>query len=428
MRALTKFYFDYAATTPLDPRVFRAMSPFFNRSFGNPSGLYKLGREAEQAVNQARLTITGILGCLPSEFIFTASATEADNLAILGAARSLKHLGNRVIVSAVEHKGILSAATALEAEGFEITPINVNKFGLINPKDLEAVLNDKTILVSITTADSETGVIQPIRKIANIIKKFRQARHQSWPYFHTDATQAAAYLNINVNNLSVDMLTLSAHKLGGPKGVGGLMARGGLKLKPLIYGGGQQNDFRSGTENLPAIVGFAEVLELVTRERNKESRRLKILRDRLEKIIFKNIPKVILNGHPIKRLPNFLNISILDIEGEAMLLRLDDKGISVGTGSACNSQTLEPSYVIKALGLPYEYIHGSLRFTLGKYTTRESVDYVLKHLPIIVKDLRKMSPINLKLIGAKKLISLPQAFVGGQTPHFTREKTHDQKK
>lgn len=425
MRALTKYYFDYAATTPLDPRVLKAMSPFFTHSFGNPSSLYALGREAEHAATYARNSIARIVGCKPSEFIFTASATEADNLALLGTARALQQQGNRIIVSAVEHKGILSAASALEAEGFEIVTIGVNKNGLINPKDIAAALNNKTILVSITTADSETGTIQPIKEVASVIKKFRESHHQSLPYFHTDATQAAAHVNIRTHSLLVDMLTLSAHKIGGPKGVGGLMVRSGIKLKPLMYGGGQQNDLRSGTENLPAIIGFATALELTVREQKKESHRLTVLRDRLEKMILKTIPKVIVNGHPTKRLPNFLNISILDIEGEALLLRLDDKGIAVGTGSACNSQTLEPSYIIKALGLPYEYIHGSLRFTLGTYTTKESVDYVLKQLPIIVKDLRRMSPINLTMTGRKKILSLPAAFIGGQTPHFVRKKKHD---
>ncbi len=427
MRALTKYYFDYAATTPLDPRVLRVMSPFFNYSFGNPSNLYALGREAEQAATRARQTIARTVGCAPSEFIFTGSATEADNLALLGTARALKQHGNRIIVSAIEHKGILSAAKALETEGFEVITLGVSKTGLVNPKDVAAALNNKTILVSITTADSETGTIQPIKEIAHAIKKFRQLHDRSLPYFHTDATQAATHLNMLAYSSVVDMLTLSAHKLGGPKGIGGLMVRSGVKLTPLMYGGGQQNDLRSGTENLPAIVGFAKALKLVVRGQEKESRRLTVLRDRLERMIFKTIPKVIVNGHPTKRLPNFLNISILDIEGEAMLLRLDDKGIAVGTGSACNSQTLEPSYIIKALGLPYEYIHGSLRFTLGTYTTRESIDYVLKYLPIIVKDLRSMSPINLKVTGNKKTLSLPVAFVGGQTPHFVRGKKHAQK-
>jgi len=422
MRTLTKYYFDYAATAPLDPRVWRAMLPFFRRQFGNSASLYQLGHQARRALDGARQKILEQLGGPPAEFIFTGSATEADNLAILGAARTLKSAGNRIIISAVEHKGILAAAAALTVEGFEIVTIGVNKNGLINLPQLAAALNEKTILVSITLADSETGTIQPLRKIAALIKKFRRARRQAYPYLHTDATQAAAYLNIDAKHLPVDLLTLSAHKLGGPKGSGGLLVRGRLKLTPLIYGGGQQNNLRSGTENLPAIVGLAAALELAGQDREREFRRVKKLRDYLEKMILKNIPKVILNGHPVKRLPNFLNVSILDIEGEAMLLRLDDKNISVGTGSACNSQTLEPSYIIEALGRPYEYIHGSLRFTLGRGTTRTAVNYVLKHLPPIVRDLRQMSPLRLKLTDRKKLISLPQAFVGGKTPHFTRRK------
>ncbi|MEA1929465.1 MAG: cysteine desulfurase family protein [Patescibacteria group bacterium] len=422
MRALTKYYFDYAATAPLDPRVLRAMSPFFSHSFGNPSSLYRLGREAKLAADQAHQIFIDTLGGSPTKFIFTSSATEANNLAILGAARSLRDLGNHVIVSAIEHKGILSVASALEAEGFQITQIGVDRDGIVDPQELSSALNDKTILVSITTADNETGTIQPLKNIADAIKKFRDTHQQSHPYLHTDATQAAAHLNLDIDHLPVDMLTLSAHKLGGPKGIGGLLVRGEIKLEPITYGGRQQNDLRPGTENISAIVGFARAFELATQERREEFQRIKKLRDYLERTILKNIPKVILNGHPIKRLPNFLNISILDIEGEAILLRLDDKKISVGTGSACNSQTLEPSHSIEALGLPHEYIHGSLRFTLGRYTTMSSVNYALKQLTIIVKDLRKMSPLNLKVVGTGKPTSVPQAFVREGVPHFVRRK------
>jgi cysteine desulfurase len=422
------FYFDYAATTPLDPAVLRAMQPYFTKEFGNPANLYGFGRAARQAVSEASKKISAALGCAPSEFIFTGSATESDNMAIAGVARANRTNGvgenggaGKIIVSNVEHKGILAVCEALREEGFEIVYLNVGRDGRVNPHDLERALDEKTILVSVTCADSETGTIQPIAELAAVIKKFRTRNGAALPYFHTDASQAAVYLDLNVEKLGVDLMTLSAHKLYGPKGIGGLYVRRGVKIKPVIYGGGQQDRLRSGTENVPAIVGFGEAVALVQKHRKTETARVKKLRDALEKGIFKKIPKVVLNGHPIKRLPNFLNISILDIEGEALLLYLDELGIVVNTGSACNSQSLEPSYVLMALGNPYEYVHGSVRFTLGKGTTATAVNYVLKHLPEVVARLRKISPLNLKL-GQKEAMSQPKAFIGNQTPHFLRKK------
>ena len=449
-----QYYFDYAATTPLDPRVFSAMLPYFNNEFGNPSNLYTLGRNASRAVKKASEIIADILRCRSDEFFYTSSATEADNLAILGTARSQRaSFGTgafqrrplasapRIIISQIEHKGILAVCDALKkparhdgesgGEGFEIVKLPVLKNGLVDLNELKKELDEKTILVSITSADSETGTIQPIAEISKLIKKFRNElriknyelskknsyskfhdsyfiNHNSLPYLHTDASQSAGYLDINVNKLGVDMMTLSAHKFYGPKGIGGLYVRRGVKISPIIYGGGQQGQLRSGTENVPGIVGFAEALRL--NEKNKtassavrrrggrtEIERIKKLRDTLEKGIFKTIPKVILNGHLKERLPNFLNISILDVEGEAMLLHLDELGIMAGTGSACNSQNLEPSYILAALGHSYEYIHGSLRFTLGHGNTMADIKYVLKHLPIVVKKLRKISPLELKI-------------------------------
>jgi len=415
-------YFDYAATTPLDPKVFSAMLPYFNKEFGNPSNLYNLGRKANRAIIEATKTISKILGCRTDEFIYTGSATEADNLAILGVARSqrasfpqgspLKNFASkgdslrplasapRIIVSQIEHKGILAICDVLEKEGFEIVRLPVQKNGLVDLNELKKELNDRTILVSITMADSETGTIQPISEISKIIKKYKKntrATLVQFPYFHTDASQGAGYLDLDVNKLGVDLMTLSAHKIYGPKGIGGLYVRKGVKINPIIYGGGQQGQLQSGTENVPGIVAFAQALSLNEKNKKKESVRIKKLRDALEKGIFKLIPKVVLNGHPERRLPNFLNISILDVEGEAMLLHLDKLGIMVGTGSACNAQNLKPSYILTALGNSYEYVHGSLRFTLGKGNTMADVKYVLKHLPIIVKKLRAISPLNLKL-------------------------------
>ena len=357
-------YFDYASTTPLDRGVFEVMKPFFMDNYGNPSNLYSIGYEAKKALDVSTKKITNSLGCRPEEFIFTASATESDNLAIIGTARANKNRGNKIIVSNVEHKGIFSACEALKKEGFEIQELKIGKNGLVNVQDLINAIDDKTLIVSVAYADSETGTIQPINKIGKAIKEYRDKNKTSLPYFHTDAAQAVNYLDVNVNNLGVDLMTLSAQKIYGPKGVGGLYIRRGTTLQPLIYGGGQQFNVRSGTENVPGIVGFGEAMELTVKEGKKEAKRLSILRDKLQEGILKKVDRVLVNGNQEKRLPNFLNVSILDIEGEAMLLYLDNKGIIVNTGSACNSQSLEPSYILQAFGRPYEYIHGSLRFTL----------------------------------------------------------------
>lgn len=397
------------------------MRPYLFQKFGNPGSIHDTGRKTKEAIEKASAKIASILHCRPQEFIFTGSATEADNLAIFGIAEASKKTGNKIIVSAVEHKAVLAPCNELAERGFKITKLKVDKTGLVNPADVAKLLDSKTILVSIIYADNETGTIQPIREIAKIIKKFRTKNNSALSYFHTDASQAAQYCDINVEKLGVDLMTVSSHKLYGPKGIGGLYIKKGVKIKPIIFGGGQQNNLRSGTENVPAIVGLAEALALAEKNKQKEYARVEKLRNELEQGIFKFIPKVVLNGHPQKRLPNFLNVSVLDIEGEAALLYLDQKGISASTGSACDSQTLEPSHVILALGRPYEYAHGSLRFTLGKYTTQESVQYVLKHLPLIVRKLRQMSPVNIR-VGKEKNISLPKAFVGNQIPHFLKKK------
>ncbi|MEK7669590.1 MAG: cysteine desulfurase family protein [Patescibacteria group bacterium] len=421
-----QIYMDYAATTPLDPKVFSTMLPYFKKEFGNPSNLYGLSRRASNAITESTKTIAKILNCRPDEFVYTASATEADNLAILGIARSQRAsfgtgafqrrplaFAPKIITSSIEHKGVLAICDVLKKEGFEIVKLPVLKNGLVNLEELKKELNDKTILVSITSADSETGTIQPISEISKIIKEYAEGA-----LLHTDASQSAGYLDINVKKLGVDMMTLSAHKIYGPKGVAGLYVKRGTKINPIIYGG-EQNKLRSGTENVPGIVGFTQALSLCNKNKKKEFVRIKKMRDTLEKGIFKTIPKVILNGHKTDRLPNFLNISILDVEGEAMLLYLDELGIMVSTGSACNSQSLEPSYVLTALGNPYEYVHGSIRFTLGKLNTMTDIKYVLKHLPKIVAKLRTISPLNLSL-NQKTKMSDPKPFIGNQTPHFLR--------
>jgi len=399
-----QIYLDYASTTPLDARVFQHLKPFLFHKFGNPSTLYKMGREAREAIMVARLEIAAVLNCFPEEIVFTGSATEADNLAVVGAARGNRHQGNKIIVSSVEHKGIMAVCDSLKKEGFEIYQIPVNKYGVIDLKSLRNFIDNNTLLVSIIYADSETGTIQPIKEAYKIINEFRNKRgadiksHQHrWPYLHVDASQAAQFLDLDVKCLGADLLTLSSHKIYGPKGVGCLYIKNGINIEPLIYGGGQQNQIRSGTENVPALVGFGKALTIARKERAAEYHRLGNLRDRLEKGIIKSIPKVVINGYPKNRLPNFLNISILDIEGEALTLYLDKFGIYINTGSACDSESLEPSHILKAHGRPYEFIHGSLRFSLGKSTTRKDIDNVLKILPPLVKKLRLMSPLNLSM-------------------------------
>lgn len=417
-------YFDNASTTPLDKRVLKAMMPYFIEDFGNASNLYESGRLARKAVLKAQEQIAKALKCRIDEFVFTGSATEADNLALAGTARAHKTAGNRIIISALEHKGVIAVAEALEKEGFEVIKIPVGKDGLIDLAILKESLNEKTLIISVTMADSETGTLQPIEEISILLKEFKLNKKEgdkNLPYLHTDASQASAYANIDVQKLGVDLMTLSAHKLRGPKGIGGLFVRRGCRLSPIIYGGGHQGRLRSGTENVPAIVGFGEAIEINEKYKKKGLSQVRKLRDLLQKGIFQKISKVVLNGHPQKRLPNFLNVSILDIEGESLLLELDEHGIMINTGSACNSESLEPSYVLFAFGNPYEFIHGSIRFTLGPENKISDVNHVLKYLPKIVERLRRISPLNLKE-DEKKVMSDPKAFIGGQTPHFLRKK------
>lgn len=404
-------YFDYASATPVDKRVFKAMKPFFAEEYGNPANLYSMGYEAKKAIVAATKKITDVLGCKSEELIFTASATESNNLAVIGTAQANRGqpsgsspraalrtrraaLGHRIpsiIVSNVEHKSVLAACDAIAKEGFEIVELKIEKNGLVDCDKLEKIIDDKTILVSIVYADSETGTIQPIKKIGKVIAEFRKKHTKNLPYFHTDAAQATNFLDINVNNLGVDLMTLSSPKIYGPKGMGGLYIRHETVIQPIILGGGQQFNIRSGTENVPGIVGFGEAFKIARGNTEKEQKRLASLRDRLELRVLKNIERATINGNQENRLPNFTNISIPDTDGETLILRLDNIGIVVNTGSACNSQNSEPSYILKAFGLPDNRINGSLRFTLGRHTTRKDVDYVIKTLPSIVKRLGKFS-------------------------------------
>ncbi len=400
-------YLDYAATTPLAPEVKKAMEPFWSENFGNPSSIYQSGIKAKNALGQARQKIAKILGAGETEIIFTAGGTESANLAILGLSRAiqktLKKPGH-IITTKIEHPAVLNSVLALEEpacagrESFNVTILPVDKYGLIAPEQIKKAVKPETILVSVMYANNEIGTIEPIAEIGKLLKKINQERKtKNLPkiYFHTDACQAAGYLDLNVEKLGVDLLTLNGSKIYGPKGSAILYVRAGTPLKPIIFGGGQEKGLRSGTENVPAYIGLAKALELAQKNRKKEFQRLEKLSQNLTERILKIIPKTFLNGHPEKRLPNNVNITILDIEGEALLLHLDQYGICASTGSACHSQTLQPSHVLQAIGLPREIIHGSLRLTLGRETTKKDIDYVLKILPPIVKKLRQLSPINL---------------------------------
>lgn len=383
-----KVYLDHASTTPVGKNVAVEMQPYLTEIFENPSAIYTSAQKAKHALERSRIKVAEILGCSPEEIIFTSGGTESDNLAILGTARAAKNKGKHIITSKIEHHAVLRPCEQLEKEGFRVTYVPVNKYGIVDPQEVKNAVREDTVLVSIIYANNEVGTIQPIAKIGRMCKK------RGIP-FHTDACQATGYLPLNVDKLHLDLMTLNGSKMYGPKGSGILYARKGTKIQPVLFGGEQEKQLRPGTENVAAVVGFAKALEIAQKNREKESKRLMKLRDYMIEEITKTIPKVKLNGHAEKRLPNNVNISFLDIEGEALLLRLDMVGIEASSGSACTSGSLDPSHVILSLGVPYEIAHGSLRFTLGKNTTKKDIDYVLEKLPKIVKDLRSISPVTL---------------------------------
>ncbi|MEM4259962.1 MAG: cysteine desulfurase NifS [Candidatus Woesearchaeota archaeon] len=381
-------YLDHAATTYVDERVKKAMNPYFSDIYGNPGSFHSIGLLAKQAVDDSRKKIAKILSANENEIIFTASGTESINMAIKGIARAYKNKGNHIITQKTEHHAVLDTCEYLENyEGFKITYLNVDKYGLVNLEQLEKAITKETILITIMYANNEIGTLQPIKEISKIAKK-----HDI--IFHSDACQAAGYLDINVKNLGIDLMSINGSKIYGPKGIGILYIKSGVFIHPLIHGGGQEFGKRSGTENVPYIVGIAKALEIAQHERKNEVERLTKLRDKLIKGLLR-IPKSILNGHPKKRLPNNVNITFLDIEGESILLYLDKEGICASTGSACTSHSLDPSHVILATGLPYEAAHGSIRFSLGKRTTMHDINKVLRIMPRIVKKLRQLSPVKL---------------------------------
>ena len=379
-------YADNAATTKLSPAVLEAMMPYLTEEYGNPSGLYRFGNHAKRAIEQARKEVADVLGAEPFEILFTGGGTEADNW-VKEIMRSLKARGkNHFITSAVEHHALLHSAQRLQKEGFEVTFIPVDREGRIDPEQVRAAIRPETGLVSIMFANNEIGTIYPIKEIGAICR-------QAGVLFHTDAVQAAGHLPINVKEMNIDLLSLSAHKFHGPKGVGAFYCRRGIPLPSLIDGGAQERGKRAGTENVAGIVGLGAALRLANEEMSEASARVSAMRDRLIDGILQTVPMCRLNGPRHNRLPGNCNISFLGIEGESLLLRLDLAGIAASSGSACASSSLDPSHVLLAIGLPHEVAHGSVRLSLSDYNTEEDVDYILEKLPEIVSTLRSMSPL-----------------------------------
>ncbi|MBE0431197.1 MAG: cysteine desulfurase NifS [Dehalococcoidia bacterium] len=383
---MKRIYLDHAATTPTDPDVVQAMLPYFTDSFGNPSSLYSYGQEAREAVEEARARVAELIGASSEEIVFTSGGTEADNLALKGVAYANEHRGNHIITTSIEHHAVLEAAGFLEKQGFAITRLPVDGYGLVDPRDFRKAITDKTILISVMHASNEVGTIQPVEEIGSIAR-------EAGVCFHSDAVQTVGHIPLNVHELKVDLLSLSAHKLYGPKGVGALYVRKGTRLVSIMQGGEQERGRRAGTENTPGIVGLGKAVEIAGHETAEEAERLRRLRDKLIGGMLDTMEHVRLNGHPTRRLPNNVNVSIGFVEGEAVLLNLDLEGICASTGSACSSSSSEPSHVLLALGLPSEQAHCSLRFSLGRENTDEHVERVLKVLPPIVARLRAMSPL-----------------------------------
>lgn len=382
-------YMDHSATTYTKNEVLEAMMPYFREHFGNPSSVYSIAGDSKKAIDTSHAQVEKALGADPGEIYFTSGGSESDNWAIKGVAFANRTKGNHIITSAIEHHAVLHTCHYLEKEGFSVTCLPVDKYGMVDPADLEKAVTEKTILISIMFANNEIGTIEPVAELGAIARKHKV-------YFHTDAVQAIGNLQVDVKAQNIDLLSLSAHKFYGPKGVGALYIRKGVKIDNLIHGGGQERKRRAGTENIAGIVGLGKAIELATSDIEGHSRSIRRMRDRLLQGILAKIPASHLNGHPEKRLPGNINISFEFIEGESMLLLLDDEGICASTGSACTSGSLEPSHVLLATGLPVEISHGSLRLTLGDINTVQDVDFVLEVLPKVVSRLREMSPLYKK--------------------------------
>lgn len=384
---MKRIYLDYAATTPVHPDVVAAMSEYFSDKFGNPSSIHSRGLEAKAVVEKTRQEMARMIGARPEEIIFTSGGSEADNFAVKGVAYARREKGGHLITCAIEHHAVLETCQYMEQNGFPLTVLPVDQYGLVDPDQVKKAITDRTVLVSIMHANNEVGTVEPIAEIGRICR-------ERGVYFHTDAVQTFGALDINVDELNVDLLSLSAHKFYGPKGVGLLYLRRGTRIVPLIHGGGQEWHKRASTHNVPGIVGMGKAAELALREMPERVSHSTRLRDRLIKGLLEKIPDIRLNGHPEKRLPNNCSLIVKYVEGEAMLIKLDSLGIETSTGSACSSGTSEPSHVIVGIGTPPEECHGSLRMSVGRLTTEADIDYVLDQMPRVVADLRRMSPVN----------------------------------
>ena len=383
---MERIYFDYAATTPTDPAVVEAMMPYFYDKFGNPSSIHSFGQEARKAIEESRSKLAAFLGAKEEEIVFTSGGTESNSFALFGILWANAAKGNHVVTTAIEHHAILEPLHFLEKSGYQVTYVRPDQYGMVSPEDIGKAITDKTVLISVMHANNEIGTIQPIAEIGKIAKA-------KGIYFHTDAVQTVGHIPVNVNELNVDLLSLSAHKFYGPKGIGCLYIRKGTRIQPYLRGGGQERRRRASTENLPGIVGTGKAIELCAQKMDEEAQEQARLRDKLITEVPKRIDHTYLNGHPTNRLPNNVNISIEYVEGESMLLNLDMLGIAASTGSACTSGDLEPSHVLLSIGRPHELCHGSLRLTLGRYTKETEIDRFLEVFPPIVSKLRAMSPL-----------------------------------
>lgn len=382
---MRKIYLDNAATTALSPKVLEAMMPYLTTVYGNPSSVHAFGQEAKKGLDAARDQVAAALNCTPGEVIFTGCGTESDNTAILGVAEKYKNKGKHIITSSVEHHAVLHTCEHLQKQGYDVTYLPVDEYGRVTAEQVREALREDTILVTIMFANNEVGTIMPIPEIAAVC-------HEKGVLFHTDAVQAIGHVPVDVKAMGIDMLSLSAHKFHGPKGVGALYCRKGIKLPSYIMGGAQEKGRRAGTENVAGIVGLGAAIKLACDNLSENAAKMTILRDRLMRGLAE-IPEVKLNGHPTERLPNNVNYSMKYIEGESILLKLDLSGIAASSGSACTSGSLDPSHVLLAMGLPHEIAHGSVRLTLGDDTTQEDIDYTIEQLKEIVAYLRAMSPL-----------------------------------
>ena len=382
----TKIYMDNAATTPVRDEVLEAILPYFKEFYGNASSVYSIAKESKKAMETARAQVAAAIGAKPEEIYFTAGGSESDNMALRGVAEAYAEKGNHIITTKIEHHAILHTAEYLEKNGVEVTYLNVDKYGRISLKELEDAIRPETILISVMFANNEIGSIQPVEEIGRIAR-------EHGVLFHTDAVQAVGHVPIDVDKMNIDLLSMSGHKLGAPKGIGAIYIRKGTRVAPLIFGGAQEKKQRAGTENIPGIVGLGKAAELAVAEMEDMTGKLIYLREKLVHGILKAVPHSRLNGHPIERLPGNCNISFSYIEGESLLLLLDALGVAASSGSACTSGSLDPSHVLMAIGLEHETAHGSLRLTLDRQNTEEEVDFILEKLPPIVQRLRDMSPI-----------------------------------